>query len=356
LRDGFRPLLLHFIHPFFKGTILNNLAIAIDGGHSMFKVRAALSSTPDARISLQIPTIVIPAIPLTNEQTRLRAEAETVELEGRKYFFGETALRQGRTEVFTGQNANWIENTQHDVLILGAWRKVMHAIGSAPARIHLVMGLPAKYFGAQKDILRKRTIALLTPRLLPGQTLRVMVQSQADAPLQWLSIRGNGSLNKQRDLDSEAWGVIEIGHFTTDFALSERGSMLEYAVASCPGMHLVYDALSSAMAAERLPTALDVVETAVRTREIKLYGKPRDVGPLLDVATSGFKATVLDEADRIFGDKAAVLDGIVVGGGGAELLFNQIRDRFPNAICGDEPRMMVAEGFCRLGLMSLAYP
>ena len=26
------------------------------------------------------------------------------------------------------------------------------------------------------------------------------------------------------------------------------------------------------------------------------------------------------------------------------------------AICGDEPRMMVAEGFCRLGLMSLAYP
>jgi plasmid segregation protein ParM len=107
-----------------------------------------------------------------------------------------------------------------------------------------------------------------------------MVQSQADAPLQWLSIRPNGTLNKQRDLDNEAWGVIEIGHFTTDFALSERGSMMEYAVASCSGMHLVYDALSSAMAAERLPTTLDIVEMAVRSRSIKLYGKPKDVSSL----------------------------------------------------------------------------
>ena len=69
---------------------------------------------------------------------------------------------------------------------------------------------------------------------------------------------------------------------------------------------------------------------------------------------AGFEAIVLDEANRIFGEKAAMLDGIVVGGGGAELLFAKLRNRFPNAISGDEPRMMVAEGFCRLGLMSLS--
>jgi len=132
--------------------------------------------------------------------------------------------------------------------------------------------------------------------------------------------------------------------------------MMEYAVSSCPGMHLVYEALSCAMAEERLPTTLEVIETAVRTKSIKLYGKPRDVSEILNKAKSGFIATVLDEADRIFGSKAAVLDGIVVGGGGAEMLFTSLRDRFPNAICGDDPRMMVAEGFCRLGLMSLGYP
>lgn len=332
---------------------MENLSIAIDGGHSMFKVRAALLSSPDNRISFQIPTIVMPAITLTNEQTRLKADAETVELEGRRYFFGETALRQGRSEVFTGQNADWIESSQHDALVLGAWRKVMNSIGKQPARVHLVMGLPAKFVGAQREVLRKRIIALLTPRLIPGQTLKVMVQSQADAPLQWLSIQRNGSLDRQRDLDNEAWGVIEIGHYTTDFALSDRGAMMEYAAVSCAGMHLVYDGMSSAMAQAKLPTSLDIVDAAVRSGTIKLFGQPVDVSHLLGQAKAGFEAVVMDEAERLFSQKAAVLDGILVGGGGAELLFARLKQRYPNAMCSDEPRMMVAEGFCRLGLLSL---
>lgn len=332
---------------------MENLAIAIDGGHSMFKVRAASLSSPSQRFSFQIPTVVMPAIALTNEQTRQKAELETVELDGRKYFFGETALRQGRSEVYTGQNAEWIESPQHDALVLGAWRKVMQSFGNRPSRVHLVMGLPAKFVGPQRETLRQRILALLAPRLLPGQTLRVMVQSQADAPLQWLSIRSDGSLDPHRDLDNEAWGVIEIGHYTTDFALSDRGAMLEYAAVSCPGMHLVYDGMSSAMSQAKLPTSLDVVESAVRSGGIKLFGQRVDVSHLLAQAKAGFEAVVLDEADRIFGQKAAVLDGIIVGGGGAELLLSRLKERYPNAVANDEPRMMVAEGFCRLGLLSL---
>jgi plasmid segregation protein ParM len=115
---------------------MENLSIAIDGGHSMFKVRAASLSLPDQRFSFQIPTVVMPAIVLTNEQTHQKAELETVELDGRKYFFGETAQRQGRSEVYTGQNAEWIESPQHDALVLGAWRKVMQSFGTRPARVH----------------------------------------------------------------------------------------------------------------------------------------------------------------------------------------------------------------------------
>lgn len=332
---------------------MENISIAIDGGHSMFKIRAASLASPDARHSFQIPTVVIPAITLTNEQTRQKAELETVEVDGRRYFFGDTALRQGRSEVYTGQNADWIESPQHDALVLGAWRKAMQAFGNPSARVHLVMGLPAKFVGSQRDTLRNRIVALLTPRLLPGQTLRVMVQSQADAPLQWLSIQNNGCLHPQRDLDSEAWGVIEIGHYTTDFALCDRGSMMEYAAISCAGMHLVYDGMSSALAQAKLPTSLDVVDAAVRSGSIKHFGQRVDVAPLLNQAKAGFEAVVMDEANRVFGQKAAVLDGIIIGGGGAEMLLDGLKQRYPNAVTSDEPRMMVAEGFCRLGLLSL---
>jgi len=182
-----------------------------------------------------------------------------------------------------------------------------------------------------------------------------MIQSQADAPLQWLSIQKNGTPNQERDLDRESWGVIEIGHFTTDFALSVHGAMMEYAVSSCPGMHLTYEAMATGLAEERLPTSLEILETAIRTKSVKLYGKPRDVSHILEKAKAGFVAMVLDEAERVFGNQAAVMDGIVVGGGGAEILFTKLRDKFPNAISGDDPRMMVAEGFCRLGLLSLSY-
>jgi len=336
-----------------KGIILENISVAIDGGHSMIKVCVALSSTPDRRVTFCIPTVVMPAISLSNENTRLRAEAETVELDGRKYFFGETALRQGHSEVFTGQNIDWIETTQHDVLIAGAWRKITRSIGPVPARIHLVMGLPAKYFTAQKDILKDRVLALLTPKLSAGQTLRVMVQSQADAPLQWLALNEEGTIKVNRDMDKESWGVIEIGHFTTDFALSERGSMIEHAVSSTVGMHVVYDALSSAFAAERLPTSIEVIETAIRTGCIKLYGEMRDVRALVERAKLGFESALMEEAERIFGAKASLLDGIVIGGGGADTVLTKIRKRFPTAISGEDPRMMVAEGFCRLGLFSL---
>ena len=332
---------------------MENLSIAIDGGHSTFKVRAASLASSNERISFQIPTVVMPAIALTNEQTRQKAELETVELDGRRYFIGDTALRQGRSEVYTGQNADWIESPQHDALVLGAWRKVMQAFDNPSARVHMVMGLPAKFVGPQRDALRNRIVALLTPRLLPGQTLRVLVQSQADAPLQWLSIQNSGALHPQRDLDNEAWGVIEIGHYTTDFALCDRGAMMEYAAVSCAGMHLVSDGMSSALARAKLPTSLDVVETAVRTGCIKHFGEPVDVLPLLNQAKAGFEALVMDEANRVFGQKAAVLDGIIVGGGGAEMLFSEFRRRYPNAVTNDEPRMMVAEGFCRLGLLSL---
>lgn len=334
---------------------MNHLSIAIDCGHSMFKVRASLLTAPDQRFSFQIPTIVIPFFTITNEKTRVNSEKETIEIDGKRYFYGETAMRQGRSDVFIGQNRQWIESIEHDVLLLGAWRKVMDATRSQATRIHLVMGLPAKFFGSQKETLLHRVHALLTPRLLPGQTLKVLVQSQADAPLQHLAINKNGKLNPLINLDQESWGVIEIGHFTTDFALSEYGSMVEYAAVSCTGVHMVYDAVSTALVFEKMPSTISVIDKVVTQRKVLWNGSIKDMSKIVEDATSGFESLVLDHADRIFGQQAGMLNGIIVCGGGAELIFKKIKEKFPSAIFGEDPRMMVAEGFCRLGLMSLMH-
>lgn len=332
---------------------MNHLSIAIDGGHSMFKIRASSLLAPEQRISFQIPTVVIPAFNISNEETRVKSENDRVELNGRHYFIGETAVRQGNADVFTGQNKNWILTSEHDAMILGSWQKVMDATKSQATRIHLVMGLPAKYFNSQKVALQERVYSLLRPRLLQGQTLKVFIQSQADAPLQYLAINKSGRLNSDRNLDQESWGVIEIGHFTTDFALSESGSMIERASVSSPGMYMVYEAVSTALVMENMPTAVTVIDKIVRQKTLNWNGVSKDMSTMVKTATSGFEALVLDHADRIFGQQAGLLNGILVGGGGAELIFASIKVKFPSAILGEDPRMMVVEGFCRLGLMSL---
>jgi plasmid segregation protein ParM len=91
-----------------------------------------------------------------------------------------------------------------------------------------------------------------------------MVHSQAEAPLQWLALRADGTLDPDRNLDREAWGVIEIGHYTVDFAFCDRGNMVEHAVYSCPGMHRVSNALAQEFAAQGLPTSLEPIPVGLR--------------------------------------------------------------------------------------------
>jgi plasmid segregation protein ParM len=332
---------------------MKHLSIGLDGGHSMFKVRAGFLEKPDERISLHIPTAVIQAMHLTNERSKQQALADTVHCGGASYFIGQTALRQGELEAFTGQNSSWVETTEHDVLIVGAWKRIMEKAGKGPMRIILVLGLPAKFFDAQKGSLKKRVTKLLAPLLNHDQHLKVMIQSQGEAPLQWLALNPDGKPSRERNLDEQVWGVIEIGHFTTDFALCDRGTMIERAAGSCAGRHLVYDAVSQRMARAGLSTTIEHVDMAIRNKKFLAGGEPIDLTQDVLKAESVFNSTVLDHAVRVFDKQRRMLDGIVVAGGGAPGLFGSLKENFKQCITDDEPRHVVAEGLCRVGLLAL---
>lgn len=120
---------------------MENISIAIDGGHSMFKIRAASLASPDERHSFQIPTVVIPSITLTNEQTRQKAELETVEVDGRRYFF--KILRCGKAVPKCTQDKTQIgSRVPARCISAGSMAQAMQAFGNPSARVHLVMGLP----------------------------------------------------------------------------------------------------------------------------------------------------------------------------------------------------------------------
>jgi plasmid segregation protein ParM len=333
---------------------VKHISIGMDIGHSRVKVRAALTTEQKSRISIEIPTVVTPAIQLGNDKTRKEAESDTVQIGSEKFFVGKTALRQGQPESFTGESADWISTPQHDALMLAAWRSVLEQSGerSRINRIHLVLGLPAKYYNGQREALKQRVVKLLTPTLGPTQTLKVFIQNQAEAPLQWISLNPDGTENHDRNLENQTWGTIEIGHYTTDFSFCDRGSMIENASTSCAGVSTVYTALSAAMTERSIPTNVEAVEEVVRHRKLKNH----DLGDLLDRAKEPFVATVVDQAKRVFGQKVFLMDGLIVAGGGAPLVLKELKQLFGEKVSMDEdPRMVVAEGFCRVGLLTLQH-
>lgn len=334
---------------------MKHLSIGMDGGHSMFKIRAGFLDTPADRVSLQIPTAVMPAIRLGNDRAQQQAVADTVVVGGTSYFVGNTALRQGQLESFTGQNSNWVTTPEHDALIVAAWNRTIAVVGKAPMRISLVLGLPAKYYSSQKAALRERVAKLVTPLLATGQVLKVLVQNQGEAPLQWLALNPDGTPNATRDLDSQMWGVIEIGHFTTDFSLSDRGTMIERVSTSCEGMQVVYDAVAKELASHDLPTNVEAVELAVRNRAIATPTEVIDLAPSVKKGESVFTAAVVDHAVRVFDKQKRMLQGIVVAGGGAPVLFDTLKSKFAQCLTDKEPRFVVAEGLCRVGLLGLRY-
>lgn len=329
---------------------LNGIAsFGIDIGHSSVKIAASMFDNPTKRYTAVIPTVVIAATKIADENTARLAAKDTVTLGGLSYFFGETAIFQGNATVFSGQDRDWISTKNHDVLVVGAWKRAMRLIDSKPKSINLVLGLPIAYYGAQKKMLKTRVELLLEPLLEPGQHLNILVRPQSLVPLINRQHMEDGTLNGEYQSDKESWAVIDIGHFTTDFAILVRTQIREVAGDSIPGVSKIYSAITSEFQAKGYPVVLESIDEAIKTKKVLHFGEI-DVSDIIEAAVQPLRDLIIDRAQTLFGDVAGRLTGVIVAGGGAPLAFNAIQGAFRNAILDTNPRLSVAEGLCRFGL------
>ncbi|AEA65794.1 ParM/StbA family protein [Burkholderia gladioli] len=330
-----------------------DLAIALDIGHSAVKGRAARLDAPGDRVSINFPTCVDEAIAISDDATRVQADRETVEVAGKKYFFGATAMKQGSSRSFVGQNKDWVFTAAHDVLLLGGVKTILAKFDEAPARIVLVLGLPAENFNAHKDELQKRALELVSSYLGAATTsVRVKIQPQPYGALQNIIFLPTGEVNTRTDVDKQTWGVIEIGHYTTDYLLSEEGDMVQRAFGSSEGVSAVYNRLEHVLADKKLNTSLKSIHQAVTTGVVRNYGQEVDVSKEVQSIVEPFARKLIDDAKRRFGQSLSDMHGIFIAGGGAEVpaVYDLIHAEFPHAIKTGEPQYSVAEGFTRLAL------
>ena len=334
-------------------------SIGIDLGHSSVKTSIKTGiKLPILGGTTIFPTVVRDWVQIANEETARRAEADTVEINGKKFFVGETAQRQSQAETFTGQNRNWIETEQHDALLVSAWHRAMAVLARSensladPDQVSVVLGLPASYYAEQREVLLQRARCLLQRLVKPHQDLQIYIESQSRAPLLCVVFDAYGQ-ETGRAGEEETWGVVEIGQFTTDFTLHDRGQEVDAAASSARGVSMIYDRIGAGFKQRGYEASYEMITKAIQTRKVKDFGKEEDINDIVQPAVSEFTTYIMDEVSSRFGTKARSMDGIIVPSGGAYIVGSEIRAKYPNAIIPAQPRFAVSEGYSRFGLLTL---
>jgi plasmid segregation protein ParM len=315
--------------------------IALDVGHSAVKV---VADAGGHRHHLMFRSVAIPAFPISEDSARAAADRDTVTVAGQPYFFGDTAVVQGRSDVESALSEGWITTPQYAALFLGAVKRLsLLPTPITSDKAMLVVGLPAKFFTQQRNLL-KTTLQ----QHLPGA--EIIVRPQPMGPYCCIQFNADGTENRDHNMGDESWGVVEVGHFTSDFALFKGGVWTEHGSGSCKGGYVAAGELSRLLQ-ERDNISVSPLEAtaAIESGSIRIYGKKVNIKPYLQAAGMPIAAEILEHATRLMERDARALDGIIIAGGGAPLVYHQLQAKWPHTVLADNSRMTVAEGFCRLG-------
>lgn len=317
--------------------------IGLDVGRSSVKI---VATTPSgARHQIDFPSAFCRSIRISDVSAAARAAAETVNVEGVEYFVGNTAIIQGRDDMIGGLSDDWASQPQHAALLLSGLKR-LEALGMENVQESLVVvGLPARLFASQR-----KPYHLMVSEHLPKAEVKVVPQSMG--PYYAMMFAEDGQVLD--GFEDSSWAFVEVGQFTTDFAMIDRGHVVDRSFDSCDGMRLAAEQLQR-IVLEQLKTKIGLSEaTDLLAKPIlRSFGREIDVSSHVAEAVLPLAHTIADKAAQVFGDSVRTLSGIRVAGGGAPLVRDILAKKWMGEIPADfvavvpNSRFAVAEGFQR---------
>lgn len=234
---------------------------------------------------------------------------------------------------------------------------VNHALrlaGLGGCEVHIATGLPlAMYYqGADpnREVIARKDKSIKTGvRALDDGPMPIIVSHKVfpEGLAAWIdyAVGEDGTL---RDDGDETVAVIDIGGRTTDVAVVLPGRRIDHA--RCGSADIgVLNVVEAVRLELQRQTNFDLgganIEKALRTRSVKVFGKPLDIGAAIDAAVKQVTDAVTREVNRRLGDGVDI-DKILLVGGGA-YLFKDVARKFPNVVIPAEPEFANARGFAK---------
>lgn len=319
--------------------------IGLDLGRSAIKMVASWKDNEDRKAArLTFPSAVAPARRLVGVDELRVAQSETVVVDGQAFFVGQTATLQGGDRMQGGFTDDWLFTPAHGALLQGAIQKATLAGVPDADTADIVVGLAGRSFVPSHDAyltaLRKhlpKASATIYPQPL-GPFFRLLLDE--------------GGREARPELLSQKWVIVEIGQFTTDFAVLVDGAAIEEKYTSANGMRRVAEQLAREITTTKGISNLSMPELTETLEKgtIEVMGRQVSVADELQRAVQPLVQEILESGGAVMGDYLRRATGVLVAGGGAPLICPWLAREWSHAVISEDPRFSVAEGFVRAGL------
>jgi plasmid segregation protein ParM len=324
------------------------LTVGLDIGYGVVK-----AVTDDA--SIAFPSVMGHAreIKFQQETIQQKYPGDQITDDDGSWFVGDLALAQvpvGELLRLRGRTANEkmmgnafrlrLAKVAIGKLIQGVWgRDVVH--------VQLAVGLPVDHMGDASQLKE----ALLTQHLIKtdigefiANVTDVMVMPQAYGAIYSQMLTPTGEINVHHTYMRT--GIVDVGTYTVDIALDDDGEFISSESGSIEGGVFT--------AQERIATMLErnyrekisykLVEDVLKNNIFTARGTPVDYSEEVEEALAPLRSSTLGLMSEKW-QRGTTVDVIYLSGGGAELVYEQVVEAYPQTKLVGHAQMANARGY-----------
>jgi len=262
---------------------------------------------------------------------------------------GEGAMAQSRF-INRREDRGWIESDEYYHLFLATLTELTTA---TVADLLLVTGLPVAFYDDKARLVQRLSgVHRVTRQGRHAQTFKVSecrVIPQPFGALLSAALDRHGRIT-DTSLATGSAGVIDVGGKTTNLLSVKRLAEIGRETESVSvGAWDVVRAVRTFLAGHcpELDLRDHQVIEAIIARQVRYYGEPVDLGPVVDAALDPMAQQVIAQATQLWNGGAG-LDAVLVAGGGALLLGPRLQAHFRHARIVSDPVFANAEGYWKL--------
>lgn len=332
------------MHPTLNAETLLDLPrtiVALDVGRSAVKAFALYRGE---KSSLVFRSTVTKSKVMPDAESAAAISHETIMVGNTEYFTGEAARLHGEAESTVGLRNDWVDSPEYAALVLSAIKRFQLMGVGGLEDAYVVVGTPSDLYRSDKDNLH-----LITQQILGNNEVKVLSQPLGVYFSHVLHPNGKPVLALHRDElgNKKSWLVLEVGEYDTGFMLMREGAHQHERDSIAEGINRATRLLQDRLYQKKIRLNLLQCGDALRTGRIKFRGEVISVLDDVVSAVEPVATKIVEKAVYLFGNDIDLLDGILLAGGGSEIVHHRLKEQWGNVVLLSEPRMSVAEGYLR---------